>query len=269
MSLTKTITLDQFTNGQIADKDLRVKTFCLELLDGDGGRPQLEAVRVTQTLPFAEAIHRALIARAARGVAIDCPELVGQNWIGQPLSGNHGHAKILPVDLDQDQFIDHVIIHASMGFGKLAERAIRSMQLLHWGEKAISISLRMVAADRPGSSLVQALFPGMRAADKWTSLTPFVPPRFLKKSGKNNLEGQINAELASRELPPVLSVKVLHHASADMSSYVRKRQPGRLAPPQNLALAVELEIAEPIQGPLSIGYASHFGMGLFSTTTSV
>jgi hypothetical protein len=33
------------------------------------------------------------------------------------------------------------------------------------------------------------------------SESPFVPPRYLKKSGKHSLAGQIHAELQSRGLP--------------------------------------------------------------------
>jgi len=237
----------------------------LEFLNHEQKRPIDNSLHVTQTLPLAEAIHRALIARAARGQVISCPELVGQDRSGQPLSGQHGHAKILPVDLDQDGLLDHVIIHASMGLGEAAQQAIRSLRVLRY-QGGSCVSLRVVTADRPGCCVAQSLFPGISGADIWTSLTPLIPPRFLKKSGKNSLQGQIDADLASRGLPATVSIEVLDEASQAMRGFVRRRQEGKLAPPQNVGFALRLNLSEPIEGPLALGYASHFGLGLFVAT---
>ncbi|MCH8036006.1 MAG: GNAT family N-acetyltransferase [Proteobacteria bacterium] len=41
------------------------------------------------------------------------------------------------------------------------------------------------------------LVPQLGRSRVWVSFTPFVPPRHLKRSGKNALAGQIEAELAS------------------------------------------------------------------------
>lgn len=51
----------------------------------------------------------------------------------------------------------------------------------------------------------------------WISATPFVAPRFIKSRGNNTLHGQINAELASRNLPLVERIDVLQRSTNAIS----------------------------------------------------
>jgi len=45
--------------------------------------------------------------------------------------------------------------------------------------------------------------------------------------------------------------------------YVRSRRKGA-QPWQDSGLSVRLSFDNPVQGPLALGYASHFGLGLFA-----
>jgi CRISPR-associated protein Csb2 len=100
----------------------------------------------------------------------------------------------------------------------------------------------------------------------WVSATPFVPPRFLKRRGANTLVGQINAELDSRHLPPVEQLDLLPHTGEllPLRHYVRRRQRGGTPPPIDIGYVLRLQFAEPIPGPITLGYASHFGLGMFN-----
>jgi CRISPR-associated protein Csb2 len=97
------------------------------------------------------------------------------------------------------------------------------------------------------------------------SATPFVPPRFVKRRGINTLLGQINAELASRGLPSVEKLEELPRnvETLALRHFMRRRQRGGMPPPVDAGYALRLRFAEPIVGPLTLGYASHFGLGLF------
>ena len=103
----------------------------------------------------------------------------------------------------------------------------------------------------------------------WESVTPFVPPRYLKKSGKNNLEGQVNAELISRGFPEAKRIQVLEEQSKSLRHFIRVRRRGENPPqpPVDIGLAIRIEFTQPLGAdrlPLALGYASHFGLGLFS-----
>ncbi len=254
---------------------------------------------IHQTLPVAERLHQRIVGRAARGKRIDCPELTGQHANGQPLQQNHQHAHILPLDLDGDQYLDHVLIWAPMGLGTRAQQAIKSLQhcgrrksrrrragidhwqisvvgygglqTLRWMPQPLAHSTRILlglggedqVAERRDSVDTRA---DQAAGERiWTSLTPFVPARYLKRRGKNSLEGQIQAELESRGLPQAQSIDVLILESTWAHNYVTARRLGGRPPAQNAAFALRLELSRPAPGPIALGYASHFGLGLFQS----
>lgn len=56
----------------------------------------LSTLHVTRTLPIAEMVHGALVGLAGKGQVVDCPELIGQDRVGQPMNGRYEHAKVLP-----------------------------------------------------------------------------------------------------------------------------------------------------------------------------
>ena len=99
----------------------------------------------------------------------------------------------------------------------------------------------------------------------WISTTPFVAPRYMKRRGKNDLPGQINAELESRGLPQATNVEILPWDSDTLKlrHFIRIRRRGGSPPPDGTGYALRLQLLEPITGPLTLGYASHFGLGLF------
>lgn len=51
------------------------------------------------------------------------------------------------------------------------------------------------------------------SAEIWESVTPFVPPRYIKANGRNTLEGQIRAELRSRGLPEPAKIQLIGPSS--------------------------------------------------------
>jgi len=97
----------------------------------------------------------------------------------------------------------------------------------------------------------------------WESATPFVPPRFIKRAGRNTLLGQINAELASRELPPAEKLEYLADLTRSLRHYVRRRNHGGVPPLSDIGYGLRLTFAEARNGPLTLGYAAHFGLGMF------
>jgi CRISPR-associated protein Csb2 len=249
-----------------------VTTILLALTTPSGNRSALPPCR--RTLPQAELFHRAIVGRVAKGQRVNCPELTGRDQHGQPLADGHRHTHILPVDLDGDAHLDHIIVHAPMGLGEAAQQAIRSLrrtwtkggvgdlQLALAGSGDLDI-LRSLPA--PLDRGIQRLLAPGQGARVWVSATPFVPPRFLKRRGANTLIGQIQAELASRGLPVIEALDVLprNAETVALRHFIRRRQRGGTAPPVDVGYALRLRFAEPIAGPLTLGYASHFGLGLF------
>ncbi|MBS0261282.1 MAG: type I-U CRISPR-associated protein Cas5/Cas6 [Planctomycetes bacterium] len=244
-------------------------TILLSLTTPSGSRSALPPC--ARTVPQAELFHRVVVAKAAKGGRVFCPELTGTDQHNRPLQDHHSHAHMIPVDLDSDGRLDHLVIHASMGLGDTAQRAIRESRET-WRKNGPDLQVAIVGHGDL-EILRQLPAPLERSAEKilgpiggskvWISITPFVPPRFLKSRGKNTLVGQINAELASRRLPEVESAAVDPELTRKLRHFVRRRNHGGKAPPVDAGYGLRLIFREPINGPLVIGYASHFGLGLF------
>ncbi|MEI8210975.1 MAG: type I-U CRISPR-associated protein Csb2 [Planctomycetota bacterium] len=253
-----------------------VTTILLAITTATGNKSALPTIQ--RTLPQAELIHRAVVGRVAKGGRVACPELTGKDSEGNPLTGRHEHAHVLPVDLDGDGHLDHIIIHAAMGLSDAAQTAIRTLRRT-WtkggvGELQIAMAgngnldaLRSLPV--PFSFQVDRVLGTPQGNTTWTSITPFVPPRFLKARGRNSLAGQVTSELESRGLPVPVLVEQMdwNDKTLPLRHFVRVRR-GRKQPPNDIGFALRLEFAEPmrIAHPFSIGYASHFGLGLFGAS---
>ncbi len=242
---------------------------------------------VTRTLPQAEVLHRTLVGIASRHGAPPL-EIIGRDENGSPLRGPHEHAHINPLDLDGDGHLDHILVWAPMGLGIKAQAAVRAARKTF--AKGDIDPLRLAPA-MTGSLCDLVRLPGRYGrclsritgrASVWQSVTPFVPPRYLKAHGKNALKGQIRAELRSRGLPEPSAVHQLAPRRSrsdiartsgtmtrrDEKSWIRFRHfklargrgPGL---PIACGFAIRLEFEHPVHGPLALGYGSHFGLGLF------
>lgn len=247
-----------------------VTTMLLAITTASGNRSALPPV--TRTLPQAELFHRAVVGRVGNHQRVDCPELTGRDATLEPLRLRHEHAHTIPVDLDGDGHLDHIMIYAKMGLRDIAQQAIRTLrrtwtkggvgelQLAVVGSGDLNILRRL---PHPLRCEVEQILGPPQGARFWVSMKPFVPPRFLKRMGRYTLQGQVLAELASRELPAAESIEVLPELTTHLRHYVRRRQRGGVSPKMDVGYGLQLQFAEPVSGPLLLGYASHYGLGLF------
>lgn len=273
-----------------------VRTMLLSLSTASGNDHALP--RVTRTLPQADLLHRDLghaLKRLNLGHSI---VLSGCDENRQPLKQTHQHAHILPLDLDGDGHLEHLLIWAPMGLDANAQAAIRSVRQTYTKGGVGPLKLALEAMGelddlrRLGGDYgegMRSLLGNVEGTTRWISRTPFVPPRYVKPNGANSLAGQIAAELASRGLPAPLEVIRLNPVNEGSAS-VRLREPGELeagfepvnsstdwlhfrhfvrtrrnglAPPVDFGHALELHFESPIPGPLALGFGCHFGLGLF------
>lgn len=231
--------------------------------------------RVERTLPQGEALHRVMVGVASKISGSPGQALTGCDEQGQRLTTPHTHAHLLHLDTDDDGYLDHVLIWAPMGLDGDAQQAIRATRKTF--TKGGIAPLRLAVAGLGGlgdlsatpgeiGGHLQRLTAGEEGAREWISTTPFVPPRYLKKRGKNTLEGQVVAELESRGMAAPESVEVLDPRGHDIARkhrhFVRNRRSGP-TPPIDCGFTLRLRFSQPLKGPLCLGYGSHFGLGLF------
>lgn len=250
----------------------RVQAMLLSLSTATGNDHALPTT--VRTLPQAELFHKAMTSHATRDGGT-CTELTGCDMTGRPLKGPHNHAHVLPLDLDGDGHLDHILVWAPGGLSGKAQQAIRSVRQTPVKGGIEPLCLASAGAgswddlirlpDKYGRRLRAIIGPG-QGATVWTSLTPFVCPRYLKKSGRNNLQGQLAAELSSRRLPSPAEVTIfepgIYPQYLRHRHFIRARRRGP-RPPADFGYTLKIRFREPLRGPLCLGYASHFGLGLF------
>jgi len=231
---------------------------------------------MTRCLPQAEHLHAAWIKQLGPN-AINAA-VSGRAGDGAPLANNHQHAHLIPLDLDENGRMDHVLVWAR---GKLGEAAQQALLRLHrtWGKGLPDIVVTCAGMGSREEVIRQLrdrrdrLPPilGLQANGKarvWTSVTPFIAPRFLKRPGSNNgWDGQIRAECRSRDLPDPVTVEDLGRSAMmerNFLRFIRARRDGHPQPPSTAPWCLRLTFPEPVSGPIALGYGSHFGLGLFA-----
>lgn len=249
-----------------------VEAMLLSMATGSGNDHALPSV--TRTLPQGELLHRALVSFAAKQ-GVHSHALTGCDEKGKPLRGPHEHAHILPLDLDGDGHLDHIILWAPMGFNDHDQDSVHALRQTFTKGGIGPLRLAVAGAGNlsdltglPGvfGDGLRAILGSHASSTLWRSLTPFVPARHLKKRGRNTIEGQIAAELAARGFPLPSDVQVIDPHEDESARrhrhFVRSRRHGPAAPIDcGFTLALRFQI--PIRGPVCLGYGSHFGLGLF------
>jgi len=217
----------------------------------------------SRALPQAELLHRSLASKVGNG---SCPVLTGKDANGKPLTG-HQHLHIIPLNLDTREpgRLDHFLLWAPMGIDAQAQRAILALRKT-WtkgGDKALFVTVAGMGSLKDFQHLIGNSVVG--PSPVWVSRTPFVPPRFVKKRGANSVEGQVQSELAARfGVGAKVELLTLDQITqAHLHRFVRLRRDSGKAPPQDCFYGLKIVFESEVQGPISLGYGSHFGLGLF------
>ncbi|GIX35811.1 MAG: hypothetical protein KatS3mg126_1590 [Lysobacteraceae bacterium] len=228
--------------------------------------------RIEQALRLGEAFRRAVLGRARR--------ILGEQGIPRALSGHdlpaenrHGHAFWLPEPNPQGE-LTHLLLHVPTGLGPEAMQVLAALRDIRYGELDFQVLLEGMGGSEtfaPHSALV-------RESRVWRSLTPWLHPWHLKKPAlraadalHEALLGQLRREWQARGngLPEIVGFSEM--PERDFSGrrlkpvhYHRFRQKRDLAQPDRLGRMIELTFAEPVRGPLALGFGCHFGLGLFA-----
>lgn len=192
----------------------------------------------------------------------------GKTPDGQPLGG-HSHGHFIPTDEDGDGRLDHITVYAPRGFDDADIAALGKLPKLKRYDHPHDIRVALTGL---GTAEQFADVPLFRASKHWRSVTPFSLPRFASRGAgkpprpRDLPDAQLKRELRLRGLPE--PVKVAPRAGHKVSgrplmpwlAFHTRRSKGQ----EGFGLAgFEIEFAEPVTGPLALGFGCHFGLGLF------
>jgi len=216
---------------------------------------------VTQTLEVAERVRRKLMgihAKLAGDPARVSQKFSGKDGAGRPLAG-HRHVYILPLDRDGDGWLDHLVIAAREPLDRTERLALDRLESVWQAGGKPDIRFTPVQW-----GTLRDLFP---ATQRLVSATPFVPPRHYRK-GRGDfaewLAAEVRREASNHGLPPPVKVRLLPALETSRRGvrWLEFRR-NRKDDPAQIGYGFEIEFAEPVTGPVALGYGAHFGLGQF------
>lgn len=216
--------------------------------------------RVEDSLRIGELMRMAVMSRAKR--AFDegnIPSVFSGH--DMPDGNRHGHAFYLPWDSNGDGRLDRLLIHVPDGMDAKQQRALERLNRI-WSRDGGEwrLALGSIGGIEAGGALMQK-------SVVWQSVTPYLHPWHVKK--RFSVEDQIRRECRERGLSEPITLEALDEVNVGKN---RKRRPIHfqrfrsrrgLSQPDRLGSFWRLTFPEPVQGPLALGFACHFGLGLF------
>lgn len=231
-----------------------ITTACLAL----AGKP---LPRIEDAVRIGELVRTAAIHNADKLTGTDgVPAVLSGH--DMPAGNRHGHAFYLPEDADGDGFIDHILIHATDGLTGPALRALeRITRLWERGGTEWQVLLEQYGA---ASDIQASAYP--ETARIWQSVTPYLHPWFRKK--RFSAEDQILRECRERSLPEpsiesleTITIKGRQRRPLHFHRFRSKRG---LRQPDTHGSFWRLTFPQPVSGPLALGFACHYGLGVFA-----
>jgi CRISPR-associated protein Csb2 len=253
---------------------------------------------LTETVSIGERIRKYVMG-ASRHINQNAAEVFsGKRPDGTPTADGHQHAHFLCEAAGGDGRISHVTVFAPRGFDSDDQRAFARLAASSvWGSDGHDLQLVLLGIGQPED------FGGLRAVDGqsdilatsriWESRTPFIPTRHMKFRASDEvdivarqqalireLQNLIRTELRQRpqwrahadsvEIEPILNPKLagvtLGGHRIHWLEFRRTRNTGGGSKSSNLGYGFRLKFAEEVTGPISLGYACHYGLGLFAAT---
>jgi len=215
------------------------------------------AFTIGASLSLGEALRRAVMGRAR--------SMLGARNIPWTLSGHdvpprnrHDHAFYLPEDRDRDGRLDHFLVHVGAGVDEVAAAVLDALDYILSAPRQPRIVVERETAANAA--------PLLQAARVWRSATPYLHPWHLKK--KFTVADQLRRECRIRGLPEPVNILPLDSIQRGGKSwrphqFQRRREKQTTRQPDRRGQFIELHFEQPVAGPLALGYACHYGLGLF------
>ena len=205
-------------------------------------------------------------------------QISGRDEGNRPLRDpRHPHAFWLPEDADDDGWIDHIVVFIASGMDRNIQVRLDRITRLWLGSR----QSRPATDDDPGVDEWRLALEGfghpedfngssriLASSRHWRSLTPFLASGRLKKAGHR---GEVLRLLRRRGFDTKgVSVREVDEMEVGGTprralSFHRFRTRGRERRYDSSGALLEIEFQEEVRGPLALGYASHFGLGMFGS----
>jgi CRISPR-associated protein Csb2 len=219
---------------------------------------------VISTIEVSERVHRKLMGihkRIIKDQTKISPKFSGKGEDGKPLQG-HQHIYVLPLDWDRDGWLDHLAILCKVPFNHQELVALDRLNTIYQLDGKPDIYFVPLKWGRIEDLIASG------SSTRFTSATPFVPPRYYRKGRGPLMEWlteEVRREAINHGLPEPVEIKPLTRLSFKGGRHIRwlEFRRNRKGDAPKMGYGFDLIFAEPIVAPISLGYGAHYGLGLF------
>lgn len=220
---------------------------------------------VTSTIEVSERIHRKLMGihkRVVNDPARVSSKFSGKGEDGKPLQG-HQHIYVLPFDQDRDGWLDRLVIFCKEPFDHQEILALDRLNHIYQTDGKPDIYFIPLK----WGHVEELMDTGSKT--RFTSATPFVPPRHYRKGRGPLMEWlaeEVRREAVNHALPEPVEVKPLEKLSIKGGRHFRwlEFRRNRKGDQPGMGYGFELVFAEPVTTPIALGYGAHYGLGQFT-----
>ena len=211
-------------------------------------------------------------------------QISGRGGDGRPLRDRtHRHAFWLPEDADSDGLIDHVSVFLPQGINRDIQAKLDKITRL-WvdrrqrtddedvqGSGTDEWRLALEGFGKPGDFSASAAAFGR--SRYWQSATPFLAAGHLKSDGhagefrrlvrRTGMDEAFGFDAATIDIRELTSIQIggsVRHAL----HFHRFRSRGRERQLDTAGALLEVTFPVPVDGPITMGYGCHFGLGQFA-----
>ena len=210
-------------------------------------------------------------------------QISGRGTDGKPIRDpSHSHAFWLPEDADADGLIDHVSVFIADGIDReirakldrITRLWLEPKQRVEDGDAEVASAMEWRLA-LEGFGKPEDFAGGARIfgrSNRWRSATPFLAAGHLKSGGyaaefrrlvaRIGVDRRFGFDAAAINISESAEVRV-GDAARRVLHFHRFRSRGREAQLDTTGIFLDLYFPVPIDGPLALGFCSHFGLGLF------
>lgn len=216
--------------------------------------------RVEHSLRIGELMRVAVMSK--------CKHILGEDNIpaifsghGMPDSNRHQHAFYLPFDHNNDGYIDRIVVHVPVGMEQQQQQIVTQVNKI-WSRDGSQWRLILESIGNTDSTPTLT-----QPSQAWQSITPYLHPWHVKK--QFDITAQLRRECRERGLPEPARLEMLAEIIVGKSQprraiqFKRFRNRRSLTQPDRSGSFWRIEFPAPVAGPLALGFACHYGLGLF------
>ncbi len=220
---------------------------------------------IYDTIMLSEKIHRSLISAGER-MDQNAPEkFTGRAGDGTLLKG-HRHLYIIPLDVNNDGKIDHVLLKGKENLSAKELNIINNVKFIYQKEGKIQLTPIQYYSSNDD---IKMLYQPSR---HWISETPIIFSRHYKKSKgpynewlKNELIKELKFHYVIKDDGDIETVEIINHIIKHGRNYYwlnfkRSRKKNEL---EKFGYGFKITFKNNVYGPFCVGYSAHFGLGMF------